>query len=374
MTDGKLLKTALYDRHVALEAQMGEEAGWSVPLSYRGALEEASAVRSRAGVFDMSHFGRIRVRGDGALRLLERACTADVARQEDDTTRWTLLCNERGGIIDRCRLIRLESFWVLVTSPLCRVKVLEHLAGLAGGLDAKVDDQTDKTSLLTVIGPAAPQILDAVLPFKIGHLPAGTAKTGSLLVARYIAERMELGGLWGVEVAVPNLAAGQAWRFITHKAGEQAMPPCGLAAWDVLRIEAGRPRYGHELNETIDPITAGLAGEVDFAHDFIGAEAVRAVQERGVARKLVGLIVELPTELAGAPTIPRQGAAVTTAAHEEVGVVTSGTLSAMLDKPIALAYVTADAAAGGGLLIEAGGEKRPARVSPLPFARQGTGD
>ncbi len=189
-----LLKTALHDKHVGMEAKLADEAGWDMPLSYCGALEEAAEVRRRAGVFDVSHFGRIRIRGDGALDLLERVCTADVAHQEDNTTLQTLLCNERGGIIDHCRLIRLTNFWVLVTSPACRAKVLEHLAQPAAEFGAKVDDQTLKTSMLAVTGPAAGEILDAVLPFRVGDLPDGAVKFGSLMIARYIAERMSFTG------------------------------------------------------------------------------------------------------------------------------------------------------------------------------------
>ncbi|MHC4295333.1 MAG: hypothetical protein ACYSTL_07085, partial [Planctomycetota bacterium] len=215
MGEQELIKTALHSRHVALEAKMGEEAGWCVPLSYRGALEEVTKIRRRAGVFDLSHYGRIRIRGDGALDLLERACTADVVHQEDDTTLTTLLCNERGGIIDVCRLIRLANFWVMVCSPGAREKVLEHLTLLGDQFAAKVDDQTPKTSMLGVGGPGAPQILDAVLPFSVSDLPAGIVKFGSLMVARYIAERIDFIGEWGVCVEIPNMVTARAWTFIT---------------------------------------------------------------------------------------------------------------------------------------------------------------
>lgn len=369
MTEGNdMLKTALHDRHVAMEATMGTEAGWSVPLSYTGALEEAAEVRRHAGIFDVSHMGRIRIRGDGALDLLSRACSADVYHQEDDTTIPTVLCNEQGGILDLCRLIRLPRFHVLVTSGHCREKILAHLTAMAGDFDAKVDDQTPKTSLLEVSGPATAEILNAVLPFHVGDLAKGEVKFGSLMIAKYIAERTSCTGEWGVAVAIPNLVVGQAWRFITHKAGEHAVMPCGLAARDVLRIEAARPRYGHELNETIAPATAGLEACVDFGHDFLGADAVKQAQERPVDRKLIGLILKAPPGDASGSVVAGQGATICRPGGEEIGVVTSGTYSPALQAAIAMGYVTAGAVEPGDEVAVTIAEATvAAEVATLPF-------
>ena len=360
-------KPALHDQHVALDARMAPEAGWRMPLSYRGALDEAVGVRRRAGVFDVSHCGRIRIRGDGALDLLERACSCDVVHQEDDTSETTLLCNDRGGIIDCGRLIRLSDFWVLVTSPPCREKVLTHLQELAEQYGAKVDDQTDKTTMLVAAGPATAGILDAVLPFDVSDLPAGAVKFGSILIARYIAERVDLTGEWGVAVSIPDMMAGQAWKFVTQGAGEHAIPPAGLAALDVLRIEAGLPRYGHELNETIDPVTAGLAGAVHFEHDFIGRDALATIREKGPARQLVGLVPAAPSSTPTVASIPRSGTAVSTGDGSEVGAVTSATYSPTLEKVIAMAYVDREAAEAGTALCVQADPPCEANVVDLPF-------
>ena len=364
----ELLKTALHSRHLAAGATMTDEAGWDMPLSYRGAIEEVRAVRTRAGVMDVSHLGRLRIRGAGAAELLERLCTADVAHQEDNTARLTLLCSQTGGIIDQCYLLRPEGFWVLLTSPCNRLKVLEHVRSHAGDFDAKVDDQTEKTSMLSVTGPQAPAILDAVLPEKASQTPAGAVRVGSLLIAKYIVMRTGYSGEWGLEAVVPNMAAGMAWDFITKKAGPNAAPPIGMAARDVLRIEAGLPRYGHEINETIDPITAGLEGLVDFSHEFLGREAVMQHRERPAARRRVGLVVG--GDVAEQSVIPRQGAVVLRTDGGEAGTVTSGTYSPTLDKVIAMAYVGADAAeAGTELLVQVGAERRQTHVVELPFHR-----
>jgi len=231
---GNPMKLALQDQHLWAGGVMGEQSGWQVPLHYGSAEEEAQEVRRRAGVFDLSHFGRIRIRGDGALDLLEQACTADIGHQEDDTSMPTDIRCEDGDVIDNCRLIRLSSFWVLVSKPQDRTLALRCLSSLASRTKAKVDDQTTKTTMLAVVGPAAESILQAVLPFSISGLAVGEVKFGSLMVARYIAERVDVAGMWGVCVSIPNMVAAQAWRFITKKAGDNSIRPAGMEAWRML--------------------------------------------------------------------------------------------------------------------------------------------
>jgi aminomethyltransferase len=251
--------------------------------------------------------------------------------------------------------------------------VLAHLESQAGAMGAKVDDQTDKTVMIAVAGPAAPNVLDAVLPEKASMLPAGAVKTGSLLIAKYIVVRGGDTGEWGLEVIIPRMAAGLGWDFITKKAGANAVAPVGMVARDVLRIEAGLPAYGQELNETIDPVTAGLESAVSGRGDFLGAEAVAAIRRSGVSRRRVGLVLEADAGGEVLPTgayIPRQGDAVTTPDGREVGSVTSGTYSPTLEKIIAMAYVASDAAAAGTeLAVRTGAERRKAKVVGLPFYR-----
>ena len=373
MSGSELLKTALHAKHVEMAAKMGQEAGWEMPLSFRGPLEEVRQVRTRAGVFDLSHVGRIRVRGDGAVDFLERLCTADVAHQEDDTALYTLMCNDSGGIIDHCSVLRLENYWLLTPSAGSRLKVLQHMQTLAGDFDVKVDDQTEKTVMLCVTGPAAEGILDAVLPVKVAGMALNAVKAGSLMVARYMAVRTDYTGQWSLEVMLPNMMASQAWRFITDKAGANAVPPAGLSARDVLRIEAARPRYGHELNETIDPITAGLERAVDFDHDFIGRQAVQTKKDKLPARTLVGLTLQPPAGGAGAAGIATLGSVVMRTDGSEIGAVTSGTYSPTLETPVALAYVAPEAATcDTELIVDIAGERFAARVVGLPFYRPGS--
>ena len=364
----ELLKSPLHSRHAALEAKMAESAGWEMPLAYAGVLEELAEVRRRAGLWDVSNMGRLRIRGDGALELLERVCTADVGRQEDDTCLPGLLCNDRGGIIDMCHLVRFEDQWLMVTSPLAREAVLEHLSPLADALGASVDDQTFKTTMLDVAGPAAAGLLDPVLPIKASGIPAGGARSGSFMIARYVVMRANFTGLWSMQVVLPNLLSGKAWDFVTIKAGASAMKPLGLAARDVLRVEAGVPAFGQELNQTIDPLTAGLEAMVDSGHEFIGADAIRQIKARGPARKRVGLVLGTVASAVGQELqglIPRQGTAIF-GDGAECGAITSGAYSPAMDKVIAMAYVSPDLATPGTRLL-VGPDKVPAVVTQLPI-------
>jgi len=249
-----------------------------------------------------------------------------------------------------------------------------------------VDDQTLKTAMVAVAGPAAPTLLDAALPMKVSGMPAGAVKVGSLLIARYVAIRTTRCGLWCLEVILPTLMAGQAWRYITRKAGDNCVAPVGEIAQDVLRIEAGLPRLGHELNRTVDPFLAGLDELIDWGHDFVGRSALEPLRTRTPQRRLVGLRIEgsparldpadgaddaaadLSLTMPEAGWIPRLGWSVCRQEGGEVGRVTSGTFSPALGAAIALAYVAQDAAEPGTpLSVGPDGPQYNATVVELPF-------
>jgi aminomethyltransferase len=282
-------RTPLYDKHLAAGAEMVVRDGWEMPLRYGEVAAECRRVHERAGVFDISHVGRIRIRGDGALDMLEHVCTHDVARQEDDWAACTLLLNQRGGIVDHGMLVRLEDYWLLTCSPSRRAPVLAHLKEQAERFGARVDDQTGGTTMVCLAGPAAAGALDAVLPERVSALPRGAGRLGSMMLARYIALRRGATSLWSLEVVLPNMFAGPAWGYITKKAGPNAVAPAGQAAWDVLRIEAGLPRFGCEIDEGVDPVTAGLEAALRPEGGYLGAEAVAAIRAAGTRLRRVGL-------------------------------------------------------------------------------------
>jgi aminomethyltransferase len=341
-------QSVLHARHEALGARFVEVAGRQMPLSYRIAIDETQQLLDGCGVVDVSHHGRIRIRGDGALALLERACAQEVARQEDDTAAASLMLTAGGGVLDLGELVRLEDAWLMVTSPPCRQKVLNHLRELATaeGLEVKLDDQSDKTVQLLVAGPQAPARLDAVLPFAVSQLADGAAAAGSMMLARYSGYRRDIGGLWAMHVVLPGLMAGLAWDFITQKAGANIVAPAGLAAVDAARVQAGVPAYGAELNETIDPVTAGLSHLCRAEGGYIGAEALAQGRSRAAARRLVRLAMDMQ-----APHLPRLGEAVLDADGVEAGAVTSSAYWPPSGALVLLAYVDVSRS-GGELYID----------------------
>lgn len=319
-------RSPLYNHHIKAGASLALRDGWEMPADYGSRDEECDQLHNRAAVMDLACDGRIRVRGDGALGMLEYLCTADVARQEDDTAIRSLLLNQRGGVIDMVTVMRLEGWWVLTCSPARRQAVLEHLQSHAGQFDAKVDDQTLKTTTVAVIGPLAAEILDGFLPDKPSRMAPGEVKVGSMMIARYIATRTGATDLWSLEVTLPNMLVGQAWKFVTTKAGENAISPAGLDAREVLRIEARLPRWGNEMDEDADPISAGLGGMVCFEKDFLGAEAVKAARQAGTGHRRVAWSMELAGQANRNAGIA-QGDGLLDMAGMPIGTVTSAAFS-----------------------------------------------
>ncbi len=363
MIEDNLLRTPLYEAHVRAGARMVDFAGWSMPLLYTGILQEHAATRSGATVFDVSHMGRLRVRGEAAYKLLDRACTADVVHQEDNTAQYSLLCNDSGGVIDDIFTYRLDDSWLVVCNASNRLKVLEHLARLnrGGGFGAAIEDETLGTAMLAVQGPTALAKLQAVLPLDIIGMRRHDVAQGQVLALSYIASRTGYTGEAGLEVILPAAAAMQAWAYITAPA--IGVIPAGLGSRDVLRLEAGLPLYGHELNEQTSPISAHLGFAVRPDGDYVGAAAIAEVRRRKAARKLVGL--QLDTK-----RIARQGMAVTIDGRE-VGVVTSGTFSPSCQASIAMAYVDAGEARRHRRVqvVMREGQELTGQIVRLPFYR-----
>ena len=342
---------------------MVESAGWQMPLLYAGILDEHKAARTSAAVFDVSHLGRLRLSGDWAFKLLDRACTADVLGQEDNTARYSLLCNDGGGVIDDVFVIRLPEEWLLTCNACNHEKVLGHLASLneLGGWNVKITDTTASTAMLAVQGPKAMKLLGQALPFDVSGLGRRDVLASSYMLLKYVASRTGYTGETGVEVILPAIAAGKAWQFITSETG--GVVPAGMGARDLLRIEAGLPLYGHELNEQISPIAAGVGFAVRTEGDYVGSEAIAKVRRTGPARKLVGL--RLATE-----SIARHGSPVLID-DREAGAVTSGTYSPSCEASIAMAYVDSSVCeVGGAVSVEINPNERvDGEIVPRPFHR-----
>ncbi len=362
-TQNESLRTPLYDVHVKAGGRMVDFAGWQMPLLYTSIIQEHQATRSGVTVFDVSHMGRLRIKGDEAFRLLDRACTADCVHQEDNTALYSFLCNDKGGVIDDVCVYRFPEDWMIVCNASNRTKVLPHLEKLnrGGGFKARIDDQTLSTAMLSVQGPMALERLAAVLPDDAISLHRRQVAQGRLMIYDYIASRTGYTGEAGLEVILPAAAAVKAWEFVTGP--KVGATPAGLGARDGLRLEAGLPLYGHELNEQTSPISARLGYAVRTEGDYVGAEAIAEVRHKKPARLLVGL------KMVG-KRIARQGMPVLVN-DREVGVVTSGTFGPSVDASIAMAYVdnsVADVATSVVVRMKEGQDIN-GQIVKLPFYR-----
>jgi aminomethyltransferase len=345
-----LKRTPLHARHVAAGAKMVPFAGWDMPVQYEGIRSEHRAVRTAAGVFDVSHMGEIETRGPGAEALLQRLLSNDVAKMTVGGAQYSVLCKPDGGVLDDLFTYRLDDDrFLTVTNASNHEKDLawfERHARDAEG--AEVVDRHADYAMLAVQGPDARAIvadaLGAELPkrFRIaevdGLLVAGTGYTGED----------------GVELLIPPHDAERVWDALA----ERGVAPVGLAARDTLRLEVCFHLYGNDLMEERGPIEAGLGWCCKEATGFIGADAVAEVRESGPAEKLVPFVMT-------GPGIARQGNEVAGG-----GVVTSGTLSPSLEVGIGMAYLPADRAEPGTEIeIDVRGRTRAARVEEKPLYR-----
>jgi aminomethyltransferase len=346
-------RTPLYGAHQRLGARLVDFHGWEMPIQYQGIIPEHTAVRTRAGLFDLSHMGRIRVRGSERGAFLQKVLTIDVGRVPLGKCRYTFLLNERGTILDDLILYADRDEDLLVVNASNREKDLEWLrAHLPPGVS--LHDETFQVALLAVQGPRALETVKRVLELDPGSLGYYTfARFGPFLISRtgYTGED-------GFEIFLEAPTAPSVFdRFI-----EKGITPVGLGARDTLRTEAAMPLYGNDIDETTTPLEAGLAFAVDLKKPaFIGQEALR--QAGPPARQLSGLVLETKRS-------PRPGYAVLRSG-QKVSAVTSGTFSPTLDKSIALAYLPRDARAPGEAYeVDVRGRREPAVTVKLPFFRR----
>ncbi len=352
----ELRKTPLHARHKALGARMVEFAGWEMPVQYRGIRAEHSAVRSRAGLFDVSHMGEIDVQGPGAEGFCQRVTTNDVERLNPSQAQYTLLLNDRGGVIDDLVILRLEADrYLLCVNAARRTVDFAWLAGHAGNA-VTVRDVSDTYALLALQGPAAEAILQPLTALELPALKAFNFLVGDVSGVRCIVSRTGYTGEDGFELYCPADDGVRLWDALMG-AGE--VEPTGLGARDTLRLEKGFALYGHELDETTTPPEArlGWVARLDKG-PFIGSEALS--RKEPLRRRLAGLEME-------EPGIARAGYPIF---HDdrEVGRVTSGTRSPTLGKAIALGYVSTDAAARGTeVQVEIRGRRVRGRIVRVPF-------
>jgi len=375
--------TALYDEHKKLGASFTDFGGWQMPLKYSSELAEHHAVRKAAGLFDLSHMGEVWVTGPDAAAFLDYALVGKISAMAVGKAKYSLICNEDGGIIDDLITYRRPAaqdgtdVFLVVPNAGNAAVVAAALQERAAGFDVVVDDASARTSLVAVQGPKAQELLLRLVPaaqhslvselkyyaaVEVPFLVGGTGK--ELLLARtgYTGED-------GFEIFVDNHDAAALWQALIAIADDGELVPAGLASRDSLRLEAGMPLYGNELSLQGDPFAAGLGPVVALSKegDFVGKAALAAKKEAGAGstsgRRLVGLKGQ--GRRAGRAHYPvlKDGATV--------GEVTSGQPSPTLGYPIAMAYVDVEySAPGTALEIDLRGKAEPFEVVDLPFYRR----
>ena len=344
-----LLRTPLHDRHVALGARMVPFAGWEMPVQYEGVIPEHKAVRSDCGVFDVSHMGEFEVEGPRATELLQATLSNDLEKIGPGRAQYTLLTNERGGIIDDLIVYRLDEFrYLLIVNAANREPDRRWLREREiPGSDVR--DVSDEYALLAVQGPRAIERLG--LP----QAEQFTFAEGEIDGIHCLVNRTGYTGEDGCELLVMAEDAGELWDRVLVRGAV----PCGLGARDTLRLEVCYPLHGNDITPETDAISAGLGWCCALDKEFSGAQELREIKALGPVRKLVPFVME-------EKAIPRQGMAI-----EGGGEVTSGTHSPMLDKGIGLGYVTADAATpDSALTIDVRGKPRRARVVKRPIYKR----
>ncbi|MFI9305818.1 glycine cleavage system aminomethyltransferase GcvT [Streptomyces triculaminicus] len=362
--------TALDALHRALGAMMTDFAGWDMPLRYGSERDEHVAVRTRAGLFDLSHMGEITLTGPQAGQALDYALVGNLSALAVGRARYTMICDAEGGILDDLIVYRLaEQEYMVVANASNAQVVLDALTERAAGFETAVRDDRDAYALIAVQGPASPGILKSVTDADLDGLKYYAGLPGTVAGVPALIARTGYTGEDGFELFVAPGDAEKLWQALTEAGADAGLVPCGLSCRDTLRLEAGMPLYGHELTTATTPFDAGLGRVVKFDKegDFVGRAALEAAAERAASappRKLVGLIAQ-------GRRVPRAGFAVTVGG-EVVGEVTSGAPSPTLGKPIAIAYVDAAHAAPGteGVAVDIRGTHEPYEVVALPFYKR----
>jgi aminomethyltransferase len=360
-----LKRTPLYEAHVSIGARMVDFAGWEMPVQYTGPIPEHMAVRTAAGLFDVSHMGEFEVTGAGSLDLIQRVTTNDVSRLEDNQAQYSTLTNRQGGVIDDLLVYRISSeYFLLVVNAGTTDKDLEWIREHADSDDVEVHDTSAAYALLALQGPRAERILQGLTDHMLDRIPYYWSQKVKVDGIECRVSRTGYTGEDGFEIFCDPAHALHLWNRLLVTGHELGIVPCGLAARNTTRLEAAFRLYGHDMDESTTPLEAGLGWIVKLSKgDFIGREALERQKREGLKRKLVGFEV-----LDRAPA--RDGYPIVIGG-QEVGRVTSGSPAPFLSKNIGLAYLPIEhCGVGTDISIAIRGREVPARVVETPFYRR----
>lgn len=354
-------KTALNDIHRKNKAKMVEFAGWEMPAVYGSLKKEHIAVREHAGLFDVSHMGEIEVTGPDALEFCQHLTTNNVRSLDNFKAQYTIICNNNGGVLDDVILYKIADDRIFFCINASNTdKIYDWFLSQKDGYNVKVSNLSSKYSQIAIQGPEAGRILKDVMGEEIESIRRFRFAFLHWNGTEAMVARTGYTGEDGYEVFLPWDKGPELWESLM-KAGEpRGLESCGLGSRDTLRIEATLPLYGHEISEDINPLEAGLDKYVKLEGDsFIGSDNLQNIKEGGIKRKLIGF--ELTDR-----GIPRSNYKIHNNG-DEIGFVTSGTMSPTLNKPIGLGLVDADTELNGDIYIEIRGKKRKAKIVEIPF-------
>lgn len=366
-------RTPLYEEHVKLGAKIVDFAGFDMPVQYTGVMEEHKAVRNAAGIFDVSHMGEFEFKGPDALTLLDTLTPNNVAKLTDGMAQYSMLCNEKGGIVDDILIYRLKpDHFVMVVNASNIEKDWKWIQDKIQDpktkfqINSKIQNISDEICLIAVQGPKAIEIITGLTETPVAELKSFRFAVDVIAGQKdcWIA-RTGYTGEDGVEIFCKSSQAPALWQAILKAGAPHGIKPAGLGARDTLRLEARLSLYGHEINDETNPLEAGLSWVVklDKPVDFIGKGPIQKTKEAGLQRQIVGFkMID--------KGIPRQGCGIHDANHA-VGIVTSGTFSPTLNIGIGLGYVpTSFAPIGSKFTIDIRGNQKLAEVVAMPFYKR----
>ena len=366
MTLDDLSRTPLHGTHISLGGRMVPFAAWDMPVQYTGILEEARAVRTKAGIFDVSHMGRLYISGSQAGDLLDWVVTANAADLRLGRARYAMICNESGGIIDDTVFYRLgQDEYLLVCNAGNRQNVVPWINRWVQEkyIGTQVDDRTVATAMIAFQGPATAGALDLLSDGAASQIRPFSSIEGRVDSMQALICRTGYTGEDGFELIVEAVDAPAIWAALMEAGGV----PCGLGSRDVLRLEAGMALHGHEISLSTTPLEAGLERYVRLEKEFVGSDVLKRQSIEGTTRRLVGLVVE-------GRSLPREGHPVHVDGNQ-IGQVTSGGISPTLDRNIGMAYVLKEfSTPGQKIQVDIRGRLAEGAVVPLPFySRKGAG-
>lgn len=371
MNADQLSATPIHHWHETHGGRMVDFAGWSMPVQYGSIVDEHHATRRAAGVFDISHMGRLVIDGPEARKFLDSLLTRRIDDMTPGQVRYSLMCHDAGGILDDVLVYQMElpegglSGYGLVVNASNRVKILGWMGDHLAGFDAQVVDKTMEYSMFAIQGPKAIELLDSITETELTRLRYYHGAMTRVSSFRAFVSRTGYTGEDGCEIICDAADAQIVWTRLVELAERVGGRPVGLAARDTLRLEAGMPLYGHELSEQINPVQAGLDFAVNLrGREFVGRDAIQQAQKNGAQSVRIGLQVEGKR--------PAREGAVILRGDQPAGAVTSGTFSPTFQRPIAMGFVKPSAAAlGTPLAVDVRGQHHAAQVVPLPFYERG---